>query len=244
MSVPVISPITSIHSIPIGTTWFFQPALAPGSSAATSWAVTGLPPGLLINAATGLISGVTNADGVFDVRLTASNAEGTSAPLVFPMGVRATGQESGLAKRININLQTGNVYSPDTIETFKVKSGDLMPVAVGFEDQGNLIEVPMLALINFALKEWDDEELIPLNDGLFRMIGAGGYTRYVTFLDFRSQTLRNILDNWEDPYGTGFIGLAEIEWVWFESRPGFPTPQQATRTSNNFGLVPFRELKP
>ena len=244
MSVPLLSPVTSIHSIPIGTAWYFQPALSAGSPAATSWTATGLPPGLTLNPTSGLISGVANAEGVFTVRLRASNATGASAWLVFPMGVRATGQEAGAAKRVNINVQSGAVYSPDTNVIFRVKSGDLMPVAVGFEDDGKLLDIPMLSLINFALKETDDEPVIPLNDGLFRKIGAGIYTRYVTFLDLRSQALRNALSNWEHPKGTNFVGLAEIEWVWFESRPGFATPQLATRTSSTFALAAFRELKP
>ncbi|MCB1209192.1 MAG: putative Ig domain-containing protein [Verrucomicrobiales bacterium] len=244
MAIPVLSPITSIHSIPIGTAWYFQPALAPGSSAATSWAATGLPPGLTLNTSTGLVSGVANGEGVFNVRLQASNGSGASAWLVFPMGVRATGQESGAAKRVNINLQTGAVYSPDNNTMFRVKSGDLMPVAVGFEDEGKLLDIPMLSLINFSLKEADDEPVMPLNDGLFQKIGAGVYTRYVTFLDLRGQALRYALENWENPKGTNFVGLAEVEWVWFETRPGFPAPQMVTRTSNNFPLATFRELRP
>ena len=244
MPAPILSQITSIHSIPIGSAWYFQPALASASSGASSWTATGLPPGLSINTSTGLISGVPSAEGVYDVRLRAVNASGGSPWLVFPMGVRATGQESGTAKRVNINLQTGSVYSPDNNVMFQVKSGDLMPVAVGFEDEGKLLDIPMLSLINFAIKETDDEPVIPLNDGLFRKIGAGVYTRYVTFLDLRSQALRNALSNWEHPKGTNFVGLAEIEWVWIESRPGFPTPQIAARTSGTFSLAAFRELKP
>jgi hypothetical protein len=117
-------------------------------------------------------------------------------------------------------------------------------VAVGFEDEGKLLDIPMLSLINFSLKETDDEPVILLNDGLFQRIGAGIYTRYVTFLDLRSQALKNALSNWEHPKGTNFVGLAEIEWVWFENRAGFPTPQMATRTSTTFSLAAFRELKP
>jgi hypothetical protein len=244
MSVPILSPVTSIHSIPIGTAWYFQPALESGSPAASIWSATGLPPGLTLNPTTGLISGVASGEGVFNVRLRASNASGASSWLVFPMGVRATGLESGAAKRVNINLQTGAVYSPDHNAIFRVKSGDLMPVAVGFEDEGKLLDIPLLSLIHFSLKETDDEPVIPLNDGLFQKIGAGVHTRYVTFLDLRSQALKNALSNWEHPKGTNFVGLAEIEWVWFETRPGFPTPQMATRTSSTFSLATFRELKP
>jgi Putative Ig domain len=244
MSVPILSPVTSIHSIPIGTAWSFRPALAAGSPSATSWTASGLPPGLTLSSTTGLISGVASGEGVFNVRLRASNASGASTWMVFPMGVRATGQESGAAKRVNINLQTGAVYSPDNNAIFRVKSGDLMPVAVGFEDEGKLLDISMLSLINFSLKETDDEPVIPLNDGLFQKIGAGIYTRYVTFLDLRGQALKNALSNWEHPQGTNFVGLAEIEWVWFENRAGFPTPQMATRTSNTFSLAAFRELKP
>jgi Immunoglobulin I-set domain/Immunoglobulin domain len=60
----------------VGSTYTFQIPLTPGSGAATTYTATGLPRGILINAATGLISGRPQVAGSFNVVLGASNSFG------------------------------------------------------------------------------------------------------------------------------------------------------------------------
>ena len=56
----------------------------------TSFGATGLPPGLSVNAATGLISGAPGASGTFTVNLTATNPTGTgSRPLTLVIALSA-----------------------------------------------------------------------------------------------------------------------------------------------------------
>ena len=66
------------------------------SHAPTSFGATGLPTGLTLNAATGLISGTPQAAGTSTVTITASNAAGSaSAPLILTVAAAASGGSSG-----------------------------------------------------------------------------------------------------------------------------------------------------
>ncbi|MBI4625347.1 MAG: putative Ig domain-containing protein [Verrucomicrobia bacterium] len=56
--------------------------------AATSFVATGLPAGLSLNSATGVISGTPAQSGAFNVTLSASNASGTGAPVTLVITIR------------------------------------------------------------------------------------------------------------------------------------------------------------
>jgi YVTN family beta-propeller protein len=59
-------------------------SLALSATGATSYAASGLPAGLTLNAGTGLISGAPTADGIYNVTVTAANASGAvSTQLVW-----------------------------------------------------------------------------------------------------------------------------------------------------------------
>lgn len=77
---------------------------APTQRAASTFFATGLPAGLTINAATGVISGKpTAAPGVFNVGLSASNSAGTSPVVTLPINVVAVpvGTDASYAGLIN-----------------------------------------------------------------------------------------------------------------------------------------------
>ena len=247
MAKPILSPVTSINALVKGQPWTYQPAITGGGPVA-AWSATGLPSGVTMSAATGKITGFPSVPGVYNVTLKARDSANVwSDALIFPMGVESLPFEQDGAVRININLQTGKVYSPqDGADTpLYAKVGDKLLISVGFEDGGILQELSMMGLINVAMKVWDDEQFIPLNDGNFKKTGDYDTTRYLTTLDFDSDPrIRAAFDEFEDPHGTGFIGLGEIAWTWFTWQAGFTVPRQHVRTSRNFSLATFRDLDP
>lgn len=247
MSQPVLSPITSIHDLVKGQPWGYNTAVASGGPV-TQWQADGLPPGITLNSSTGRISGVPTTPGVYVVKLKAGDASDVwSAPLEFPIGVESLPFEADGAIRVDVDLQTGRVFSPDHADVpIYAKAGDKILVAIGFSDKGILQEIPMLALLSMALKVWDDDaEFLPLSDGNFTKVGDYDTTRYLTTLDFDSdRRIRDALDEFENRHGTGFAGLAEIAWSWFTAQAGFDAPQRHERTSRNFTLSAFRDLDP
>lgn len=245
MSKPVLSQVTSINGLIKGQPWAYQPISVSGGPVA-AWAAANLPPGITLNATTGRLSGVPTTPGVFNVLLKARDSAALwSDDLIFPMGVESKPFEIDGAVRIDVNVQTGEVRLLDSGAPLYAKAGDRPLVSIGFKDGDTYLDVPMLTLLNVAMKVWDDEDVIAINDGLYTKQGDYETSRYITTLDFDADTrIREALDEFEDRHGTGFVGLCEINWIWFTWRAGFETPQQHERTSQNFKLVTFRDLDP
>lgn len=85
LSINVIAPPLSVGSIPsfetmMGSAFTYQPS-ASGGTAPYSWSVNAaaMPPGLVMNATTGMISGTPTAAGQFSVLLTVHDASSTTA---------------------------------------------------------------------------------------------------------------------------------------------------------------------
>ncbi len=84
---PVITSVASALAV-VDNAFTYQ---IEASGAPTSYAATGLPAGLGVNSATGLISGSASTAGVFDVELSATNADGTdTASLALTIGTVGT----------------------------------------------------------------------------------------------------------------------------------------------------------
>jgi hypothetical protein len=245
MAKPILSRITSIHALTKGQPWAYQPTITGGGPVA-AWTCTGLPPGLAINASTGLISGVPTTPGVSVCKLRARDSASVfSDQLIFPMGVESVpGAEGGGAVRINVNLQTAQVYAPDggDLAPLFARYRDKILVAIGFEDNGVLQDIEALGLLNVTLKVWDDEPEILLTDGLYIKSGDYDTARYLVTLNFDQPAIQQAFDEFESRNGTGFVGLGEILWVWFTARQGWVEPQQHERSSRNFSLSTFRDL--
>ena len=70
---PVLPPVADQSA----TTGAPIAGVALGATQATSHAATGLPPGISLNAATGVLTGTPSAEGLYNVTVSASNASGT-----------------------------------------------------------------------------------------------------------------------------------------------------------------------
>ncbi len=103
---PVVNPTQSFPpNIRVGSAFTHQ-VLTTGPGSATRWRATGLPPGLSIDPATGIISGIPTTAGDFaSIVITASNAFGSTSSVVFflqvaPLTPAVVGKFSGLFDRL------------------------------------------------------------------------------------------------------------------------------------------------
>ncbi len=98
--VPVItSPITAPGTIGVAFTYNITATGLP-----TSFTAVPLPAGLVLNAATGAITGIPTASGVTIVALTATNGSGASLPATLTVTVGAAGSKPIITSPINANI--------------------------------------------------------------------------------------------------------------------------------------------
>jgi hypothetical protein len=81
---PVVISTRTVSS-QIGTAFSYPIVTNP---VATSFAANGLPPGLALNATTGVIAGTPAASGVFEVVITVRNASGVGIPITVVLTIR------------------------------------------------------------------------------------------------------------------------------------------------------------
>ncbi len=244
MPAPTIDPTISIQAWVKGRFNAYQPA---ATDSPTSWSAVGLPAGVTINTTTGLIQGTPTVAGVFNVKLTATNATGTSQPVFMAMGIETNLLESGAGIEINVELETGFVHGvyPDSKQwAMYAKHGDLLPVFVGFTKGGVLQSLP-LALLRFGIKEYESEELVALNASAeFEQLGSFETTRYRLLANFDNPTLASWLANNEGDNSTHLIALGELEATILEEPIGGGDPIPAPRSSQTFRIYVERDLLP
>jgi hypothetical protein len=218
MPAPIIDTTTSVLGFRQGEHWQFQPATT-NAPAPTSWAWAGLPDGVSANTTTGKITGPATVPGVYLARVTATNGDGTSAPLVVPIGIFERRLADDGAVLVNCDVRTGLVY-PHGVANWKsgepviyAKSGDHVVIDVGFTADGGesmlMIDPTWLQIV---LKETDPRGPIDLSDGQFTTMGEWDRTRYrvVCYLD--DAKVRRALRKYEGEGGTEFGALTEIKW--------------------------------
>ena len=246
MAIPVIDLTTSVLGYRAGEAWYYQPATT-NAPAPTNWTWSGLPPGVTANATTGIIHGPATDPGVYLTRLVATNADGSSAPAIIPIGIFERSWMDDGAVPINIDLRTGRVY-PHGLSSWKAgdpvlfcKSGDHLIADIGFTMDGGTSLIPIgLSVITVGLKEFDPEGLLAVSDGAFETIGEYDQTRYRVLCKLEASQIEASLSNYEDDAGTAFSALCEIQWIQPLSFGG--QVRELTRSTQTFALQLAREI--
>jgi hypothetical protein len=218
---------------------------------ADTWSADGLPEGIGINPASGLISGAPTVPGVYNVNLRARNADGQSADHIIVIGVEPNRYLQDASIEIDINLRDGRVRlaGPPAVSSgsqsnepqpiLHVKSGDKFVLSVGFMKDETLVELP-LDQIRFGLKEFEPERLHLVNDGSFTQVGQFEDARYQIVAEFDDAALDSILSGYEDDVDTFFDAVAEIEFVTLYEH--FGELREMRRTTRSFLVRVHREM--
>lgn len=101
----------------------------------TSYGASGLPPGLSINTANGLISGTPTQSGSFNVTVTATNASGTGSAMliIFPQTLVGWGSNSENETTIPFGLKDIIAIDADSYSSLALKANGTV-VAWGWND--------------------------------------------------------------------------------------------------------------
>jgi Putative Ig domain. len=152
-TVPVITSATAVNGVS-GSNFFYTIA---ASGQPTSYAASGLPPGLSINPNTGVISGTPTQTGTFTVTISATNSHGTgTATLTIFIAATGGGGGSGQWHLLNVACLANVSGSRPLILGFVVSAESktvlLRGVGPGLEPQGvvNFLEQPKLSLVTIG----------------------------------------------------------------------------------------------
>ena len=218
---------------------------------ADAWSADGLPEGLEINPATGLISGSPEVAGVYNVNLRARNPDGQSEDHIIVIGVEPNAYLQDASIEIDINLRNGLVrlagaqatatttQSSEVQPILHVKSGDRLVLSVGFMKDETLVELP-LSELRFGLKEFEPERLHLLSDGSYVQNGQFEDARYQIVVDFNASVISSILTGYEDDVDTYFDAVAEFEFITLYERHG--EVLEMRRTTRSFLVRVHRDL--
>jgi hypothetical protein len=246
MAIPVISNTTSVLGFRKKQDFAYQPY---ASNTPTSWAATGLPEGVTINAGTGLISGAATIPGVYVVSLTASNADGASTPHPIAIGIEETGINDSIGIELNVDVRTGYVAAsgqsqpdPDKAVLF-AKRGDTLFLDIGFW-RGEVLQDLPIADLRLQMREFDGETILVASSGLIEDIGTSDAPRYRIAVDFSGQELDGVLGGYEGDLRTSFLAIAELQWILMHGSPALPYPETAVRSSQTFRVYVQRDLIP
>ena len=115
--------------------------------------VTGLPPGVVVNSATGVISGKPRSAGHFSARIIAANVAGQSMPwmqeiTVAPLNPDLVGSFTGLLARDALTDQLGGLFSV-TITSTGEFSGKAK-LGVRSNARGNTVDYPFIGSLTFS----------------------------------------------------------------------------------------------
>lgn len=258
MPAPVIYQVSSLQPLVRGRSYALQLALAPGSDAATSWAIVsgGLPSGLSLNTVTGLIAGTPNAaaeGSTYTVGVAPVNGSGTGTPQMLVFGVEyARADEDGGITAV-INLDTGVVGFPGTTQRTEenralihLRRGDAFGMAVQFVREGMVVDLPITGIRITGKKEETDPPISfqAPGDYLFLKEGSGETARYIIWLSLNDEKLAADLDDEaKSPKGAAVIYTSEIRFQWTRSM-GEQAARTAERSTLEFAISIHRDSLP
>lgn len=244
MAIPVISNTTSVLGFRKRQDFAYQPY---ASNTPTSWAATGLPAGVTINTVNGLISGAATIAGVYGVILSAANASGLSAPHLIAIGIEETGINDGIGIELDVDVRTGYVAAtgqtqPDLDKAILfAKRGDTLFFDVGFW-RGDVLQDLPIAELKFQMREFDGETVLVTSNGLIEDVGTSDDPRYRIAVEFSGVELEGVFGNYEGDLRTGFLAIAELQWIVMHGSPAMPSPETAVRSSQTFRVYVQRDL--
>ncbi len=221
MAIPVILTPSSVLEYLQWQTFDFQPA---AGNSPTFWLATPLPPGLTFDTATGQITGAAERPGVWDVILTAGNADGASDPQLFTIGILATSVLPPVdAVDLTIDLGTGEVTAGyparrtvlrgkvQITPVFWVKRGDVRLFHIRFVKGGVVAALDLDTLALALLAYQGDAALVEAST--FERVGTGEETYYRLAVTFTGTALDGELGSNQGAYLEEFAALGEFEWT-------------------------------
>jgi hypothetical protein len=218
-----------------------------------SWTCGPIAPGLFFDTDTGRIDGAAIMPGICSFYVTATNAEGESAPQLFTMAIQpaSPSQPSNIidltidAITRKVTLATAAAGAPASAALaalFTRKAGDDVLMNVGFMKNGVRF-VPPLTGLKFAIKEFEPEREL-LSSDTWSAIGADDEISYLLYVKLDSAALRAALSNYEGDAATRFLALCEFEWTETNETDPLIGPETLVSSTETWGIDIPRDMIP
>jgi len=204
MPAPVINQTTSVLDYQQHQPWSYQPF---ATNSPTGWSIDPIaPPGMAFDSVNGTLSGTCTVAGIYVFAIRASNADGSSDPLVLTVGIEAAARnQRSLAVEVDIDIVTRAVTAGSN---HTVKFNDDLIYHVRFLNGGQRVEMPLLHLA-WSLKRTPDGDVLAVSDE-WQQVGFGADATYAVHVLLNNPSL---LSELEDTEARLFAGTGEFEWL-------------------------------
>jgi hypothetical protein len=253
MAVPVVNSNQSILAYGVGQDFTFRFIADVPVSEWILDSAQPLPHGLVFHAASGTLMGAGTVPGIWQIGVSAKNADGVSAPVVFLIGFFET-DEVEVVKKVTIRTDTWEVSLPDPVAASGTKAavagavryGDDVVFDLRFLSSTLAAVVPRLRMARFSLRGDDTTSSFFTTDAAaFRkttQLIAGLYeTRFRLYASLESPELAAWLSDFETESGTEADAFAEFE-LEIERPSGAPGPAINKITTQKFMLRVRRDI--